>query len=150
MANVRREISRIPAAVVTLALLAMSGCTSEEGPRVDDPLTTDTAAMTTAQTTATPEVVSGATVAVAIKDNRIAVSPNLPPGPVLFTIANSGTQLHSFTIEGEGIARGLDRNLAAGESGTLDVVLREGTYLAYCPILKHRDEGEAVEIEVAP
>jgi uncharacterized cupredoxin-like copper-binding protein len=138
------------AGVLMLSLLVASGCRNEEGPRVSDPLTTDTAALTTAQTTTNPAVEAGATVAVALEDNRIAVSPALPPGPVVFNIANAGTEQHSFAIEGEEIARSLESPLEPGASGTLDVILREGIYTAYCPILDHRDNGEAVEIEVAP
>lgn len=135
--------------ILAVALLSAAGCANEDGPRVEDPLTTDTAAMATAQTATTALVESGATIAVALEDKRIAVSSALSPGPVIFTIANTGTQLHSFAIEGGELSRSLEVNLEAGESGTLDVTLPEGVFVAYCPVLKHRDEGESVEIEVA-
>lgn len=150
MKNSPNRIGLAMAVSLTIVLIAATGCTREEGPQVDDPLTEDTAVITTAQTAETPEVAIGTTVAVALEDKRIAVAPTLPPGPVIFTIANSGTELHSFAIEGEDIARSLDSNLESGQSDTLEVILREGTYTAFCPILQHRDEGESVEINVAP
>ncbi len=147
--NSKKSIPAL-AGVLMMSLLVATGCRNEEGPQVSDPLTTDTAALTTAQATATPEVSMGATVAVALEDNRIAVSPALPPGAVVFTIANTGTEQHSFAIEGEEIARSLQSPLDAGTSGSLDVILRVGIYTAFCPLLDHRDKGEAVSIEVGP
>lgn len=134
-------------AVVLTALLAF-GCADEEGPKVSDPLTTDTVAMSTAQTAATPEVESGFAATAALEDNLVAISPGIPPGPVVFTVSNTGSMQHSLAIEGQGIERQMASPVDPGGTGTLEILLQPGTYTAYCAVLDHR-EREFVEFQVA-
>lgn len=131
--------------VVLTALLAF-GCVDEEGPKVSDPLTTETVAMSTAQ--ATPEVESGFAATAALEDNLVAISPGIPPGPVVFTVSNTGSMQHSLAIEGQGVERQMASPLDPGGTGTLEIALQAGTYTAYCPVLDHR-EREFVEFQVA-
>ena len=57
----------------------------------------------------------------------------VPAGPVIFRLSNKGTITHGFYVRGEGVAKGA-RELPAGESGSLAVTLKPGTYEVYCPM----------------
>lgn len=54
-------------------------------------------------------------------------------GSVTFQLSNKGTITHGFYVRGQGIAKGA-REIPAGESGSLTVVLKPGTYDVYCPM----------------
>jgi hypothetical protein len=99
-----------------------------------------------------PEVESGSTVLVTIQDGRMLVAnpDQIPAGPVVFTFKNSGSAVHSAFIEGEGFNRALHDNLAAGAEASLDGNLTAAKYIIYCPILDHRQKGEAVELTIKP
>ena len=57
----------------------------------------------------------------------------VPAGPVIFRLSNKGTITHGFYVRGEGVAKGA-RELPAGESGSLTLTLKPGTYEVYCPM----------------
>jgi hypothetical protein len=99
-----------------------------------------------------PSTASGSTVLVALEDNRIIIqdADRIPPGPAVLTVNNAGTQIHNLVIEGEGISRSLDANLAAGGTTSIDVKLQQGTYTLYCPIPNHREKGESVTLVIRP
>lgn len=96
-----------------------------------------------------PEVQSGATAAVVIDENTIGIEQDLAPGPVVFTIRNSGLNDHSLAISGSGGEWQLERALAPGETGSLEVNLREGSYRVYDPqnesLYTTVEVGEAAE-----
>jgi cupredoxin-like protein len=54
-------------------------------------------------------------------------------GPVQFAVANNGSIPHAFEIEGQGIERET-RQIQPGDSATLVLTLRAGTYEVYCPV----------------
>jgi|ERR1043166_2844326 uncharacterized cupredoxin-like copper-binding protein len=54
-------------------------------------------------------------------------------GSVTFRLTNKGTITHGFYVRGEGVEKGA-RELAAGESGSLTVTLKPGTYEVFCPM----------------
>jgi hypothetical protein len=96
-----------------------------------------------------PDVVSGTTVLVMLSDGSIAVrEQSIPPGPVILTVENRGTGVHNLFVEGEGISRAAGDNIDAGGSASVDVNLKAGTYTMYCPVLDHREKGEAVTVTV--
>jgi uncharacterized cupredoxin-like copper-binding protein len=57
----------------------------------------------------------------------------VPAGPVTFRLSNKGTITHGFYVRGEGVNKG-SREIPAGESGSLTVTLKPGTYEVYCPM----------------
>jgi len=57
----------------------------------------------------------------------------LAAGPVTFRLSNKGTVTHGFFVRGEGIAKG-SREIPAGESASLMLTLKPGTYEVYCPM----------------
>lgn len=54
-------------------------------------------------------------------------------GPVQFAVTNDGSIPHAFEIEGRGIERET-RQIQPGDSATLALTLRAGTYEVYCPV----------------
>ncbi len=54
-------------------------------------------------------------------------------GPVSFAVTNTGSIPHAFEIEGRGIERET-RQIQPGDSATLALTLRAGTYEVYCPV----------------
>ena len=54
-------------------------------------------------------------------------------GPVQFAVTNGGSIPHAFEIEGKGIERET-RQIQPGDSATLALTLRAGTYEVYCPV----------------
>lgn len=94
------------------------------------------------------EATPGGAVEVTLTDFRIDMPSTLPAGPTTFRITNAGKSEHNFEVEGEGIETELAQNLQPGESGTLEVDLRPGTYHVYCPVANHEERGMAVELMV--
>ncbi|HYC62486.1 MAG TPA: hypothetical protein VEK79_23240 [Thermoanaerobaculia bacterium] len=142
-----------------LATFFVAACRSENA-------ATDTAANATATapdtasathpgspggTALVPDVAAGTTVLVVLEDNSLALPGQpIPPGPAVITIENRGTTGHNLFIDGEGINRAADDMVAAGASGTLDVVFKPGTYTFYCPVLDHRTKGESATVTITP
>jgi uncharacterized cupredoxin-like copper-binding protein len=91
---------------------------------------------------------AGAPVAVSLREFAIAMPDSLPAGPTTFQVTNNGTIEHSFEIEGQGIEQKLDHNLKPGETMTLQVDLKPGSYDAYCPVDGHRGQGMEVKLTV--
>ncbi|HET9707478.1 MAG TPA: hypothetical protein VFP39_04155 [Gemmatimonadales bacterium] len=54
-------------------------------------------------------------------------------GPVRFSVANQGNIPHAFEIEGQGIERET-RQIQPGDSASIALTLRAGTYEVYCPV----------------
>jgi len=54
-------------------------------------------------------------------------------GPVRFAVTNGGSIPHAFEIEGKGIERET-RQIQPGDSASLALTLRAGTYEVYCPV----------------
>ena len=96
-----------------------------------------------------PSAAGTTTVEVGLHGRTIEMPGSLPPGETTFSITNTGDSDHGFEIEGNGIERQLESNLAPGESGELNVTLEPGSYTVYCPIGDHREEGMVTTLRVA-
>jgi uncharacterized cupredoxin-like copper-binding protein len=70
-------------------------------------------------------------------------------GPVTIQVTNNGKVEHSLEVEGNGVEQKLSKNLAPGESGSLKVTLKPGTYDWYCPVDGHRKLGMEGKLTVA-
>ena len=73
----------------------------------------------------------------------------LPAGRITFQIKNEGTMTHGFFVRGNGVEEG-SREIPAGQSGSLTLTLKPGTYNIYCPLanLSHRKAGMTAKLEV--
>ncbi len=57
--------------------------------------------------------------------------------------------MHSFEISGQGIDKKLDTNLQPGETKTLQVDLKAGSYVVFCPVDGHQNQGMKVNLTVS-
>jgi uncharacterized cupredoxin-like copper-binding protein len=74
------------------------------------------------------------TVPVTLSEWKVELARDtVPAGPVTFRLSNKGTITHGFYVRGEGVNKG-SREIPAGESGSLTVTLKPGTYDVYCPM----------------
>lgn len=151
------------AAALFTSIVFLAAC-REEGKEKEETwmgTTTDTSGTASATASAThpgspggtavvPDVAAGTTVLVLMEDNSIGVREQaIPPGPAVLTIENRGSQDHNLYVEGEGISRAADNPVPAGQSATMDVTFKPGTYTFYCPVLDHRSKGEQMTVTIA-
>jgi uncharacterized cupredoxin-like copper-binding protein len=61
-------------------------------------------------------------------------------GSYTFQVKNDGQYAHALTVEGQGTEARTD-TIEPGESETLKVTLKGGSYELYCPIDGHRQRG---------
>src|SRR2546426_7830703 len=91
------------------------------------------------------------TVHVSLSEWKVSLIPKeIPPGPVVFEVINSGKVPHSLEIEGRGVEKSTSR-IMPGASATLALDLSAGTYEAYCPVGKgsHKMMGMTNQLSVA-
>lgn len=91
---------------------------------------------------------TGTQVTAELSDFRIKLSTEkFQPGQYTFTAKNTGSHDHALEIEGPG---GEDRSktLEPGQSTTLTVTLKSGSYEVYCPVDGHKDLGMKTDITV--
>lgn len=97
-----------------------------------------------------PDVVAGTTVLAVVTEGSIAVrGETIPPGPAIITVENAGKEVHNLFIEGEGISRAAGDSIPQGQSATIDVNFKPGTYTLYCPVADHRTKGEEAKITIS-
>ena len=93
---------------------------------------------------ATPAV---ATQEVHLIEYAIHMPATLSAGKIAFNVENGGKEDHAFEIEGNGIEEKTN-TLARGNSESLEVDLRPGTYTVYCPVKDHAKRGMKTTITV--
>lgn len=147
----RHNLAPIAILVVLIGLVACGG-EKREGNWITG--TTDTTGTATGThpaspggTALVPETTAGTTVQIILEDGRI-VPPTtpIPPGPVVVTASNGGTSAHNLHIEGPGVSRAADQDLAPGTTQSISVTLQQGTYTIYCPLADHRERGESITL----
>lgn len=80
------------------------------------------------------------TVDVTLTEYQIDMPTSLQPGWTSLRIKNVGKKDHSFRIEGHDFKKKLESELKPGQSATLQVDLRPGTYRVSCPKDDHDDD----------
>jgi uncharacterized cupredoxin-like copper-binding protein len=139
--------------------MALAGCNA---PQTDNEAATNTETATVpttvnenapaenAATAITAETAppSGATVEVKLNEYKIIMPMTLKAGMTTFNVSNTGKIDHNFEVEGQGIEKEFEMNLKPGQSQTLTVDLKPGTYEVYCPVGKHEDKGMKMELKV--
>jgi uncharacterized cupredoxin-like copper-binding protein len=92
----------------------------------------------------------GGTVDLSATDFKFTPSdPTVKSGDVTFTVSNDGQAPHSLEIEDvNGEDAEIEEDISPGDSGTLEVNLKPGTYEFYCPVDDHKGLGMTGEITV--
>ncbi|MFL5920882.1 MAG: plastocyanin/azurin family copper-binding protein [Gaiellaceae bacterium] len=115
--------------------------TAETTGTTNEPSTTQTA--TTATTRAAENVTASET------EFKIALQPgSLSAGRVTFDVKNDGKVPHDLVVKGNG-AEEKTPLLDAGESKTLTVDLKPGTYDLYCSVPGHKQAGMDLKLTVS-
>jgi uncharacterized cupredoxin-like copper-binding protein len=99
-------------------------------------------------TTATVADSAKGSVEVKLTEYKIEMPPLIGAGATTFSVTNMGKETHGFEIEGSGIEKALKPRLKKGESGSLQVELKPGTYKVYCPVLGHKRHGMSLDLTV--
>ena len=98
-----------------------------------------------AATTTTPQPT---TINVGESEYKLDLPASSTAGETSFVVTNNGTIAHSLEIEGAGVEAKLDANVSPGQSSTLKVDLKPGTYTIYCPVDGHRGLGMEATLTV--
>jgi uncharacterized cupredoxin-like copper-binding protein len=112
------------------------------------------AAATVAATVLSAPPASAATSTTSVKavetDFHIALSKSssFKAGKYAFDAVNKGHTTHALMITGPGIKMAMTKDIQPGQSATLAVTLKKGTYDIYCPIPGHKALGMNVNIAV--
>ena len=111
--------------------------------------TTQTATTETTATTGTTAAPAAQTVSASETEFKIALSPSsVHSGKVTFEVKNDGKIPHDLVVEGNGVKEKTPL-LDAGESATLEVDLKPGTYDVYCSVPGHKEAGMDVKLTVS-
>jgi uncharacterized cupredoxin-like copper-binding protein len=139
---------RFAALLVLGAALAVpiAGC----GGGDDNETSADTSEATQASTTGGAASGAGGTVDMSAVDFKFNPSdPSVKSGNVTFNLKNDGQTAHSLEIEDvNGQDEEIEGDVSPGQSGTLAVNLKPGTYEFYCPVDDHKEMGMEGEITV--
>ena len=101
----------------------------------------------TKATATVPDSAKGS-VEVKLTEYKIEMPALIGAGATTFNVTNMGKETHGFEIEGSGIEKALKPRLQKGESGSLQVDLKPGTYKVYCPVLGHKRHGMSLDLTV--
>ena len=92
---------------------------------------------------------SATTVKATETDFHIALSKSsFKTGKYVFDAVNKGHTTHALMITGPGIKMAMTKDIQPGQSATLAVTLKKGTYDVFCPIPGHKALGMNVNITV--
>ena len=70
----------------------------------------------------------------------IHMPESVPAGRINFNVENGGKELHAFEVEGNGV-HAKTNELTRGNTASLSVDLKPGTYTVYCPVDGHAGKG---------
>ena len=87
-------------------------------------------------------------VEVKLTEYKIVMPTLIGSGATTFNVTNAGNATHGFEIEGNGIEKALKPRLKKGESGSLQIDLKPGTYRVYCPVIGHKWHGMSLDMTV--
>jgi uncharacterized cupredoxin-like copper-binding protein len=134
-----KKIVSPAAGIMSLGLMLAFSSVSGQG---KSPGSVDTKATETV-----PDSAKGS-VEVKLTEYKIEMPALIGAGATTFNVTNTGRETHGFEIEGSGIEKALKPRLQEGESGSLRVDLKPGTYKVYCPVLGHKRHGMSLDLTV--
>src|SRR5947207_190135 len=85
---------------------------------------------------------------VTMTEYHFTMPSSIRPGPTTFVIKNAGRKEHAFEIKGQGIDQKLSPNPKPGQTATLQVDLKPGTYNINCPLPFHTMRGMKTTLTV--
>jgi uncharacterized cupredoxin-like copper-binding protein len=135
------------------AVIFIARETSEAEAKGEEPTTTETT-RTTTETSTTQTATTGTTQAaqnVVAKETEFKIAlPKiaLHAGQVTFDVQNDGKIPHDLVVEGNGVDAKTPL-LDAGQSKTLSVDLKPGTYDLFCSVPGHKEAGMDVKLTVS-
>jgi uncharacterized cupredoxin-like copper-binding protein len=134
------------------AVIFVARESSEEAKAGGEATTAETTATTqtaTTATTATTAAPAAQTVTASETEFKIALSPSsVHAGKVTFEVKNDGKIPHDLVVEGNGV-KAKTPLLDPGESKTLEVDLKPGTYDVYCSVPGHKEAGMDIKLTVS-
>lgn len=143
---------------VFLLVLLMVACSSDEpgdlsqktppqssndtavNPQMAEPSTMNPVHAVDADTPSNAPTPASPTQEVHLIEYAIHMPDTLPAGRVAFNVENGGKETHAFEIEGNGIEQKTNE-LTRGNTASLEVDLKPGTYTIYCPVDGHAGKG---------
>ena len=108
--------------------------------------------LTVAALAACSTVAAAQGVTVTLSEFKLGLSRDtVQAGAVTFRVTNGGAMNHAFYVRGSDVAKGT-RDIAKGESASLTVTVKPGTYEVYCPMSEgsHKMAGMAKTLVVLP
>jgi hypothetical protein len=79
----------------------------------------------------------------------IHMPSTLPAGPVTLRVSNAGKENHGLVVERDGVQVKLPNELTRGDSSSVALDLKPGTYTVWCPVDGHRGKGMQTTFTVA-
>jgi uncharacterized cupredoxin-like copper-binding protein len=144
------RVNRYAALLVSglLALTCVAACSNaNQGEGGGQAVTSELTSPRSPTTGSTPEAgATGAPVEVRLSEYKVEMPSSLPAGRTTLEVANVGNAVHNFEIEGNGIEKKFETDLQPGQSETMRVELKPGTYEVYCPVEGHRGLGMELEV----
>jgi len=127
--------------VTALAAAALAGCGGND----------NSSSTTGAETTTSTSTTSASTVTVSETDYKLSPSPLTISKAGTYTIEakNDGAVDHALTVEGNGLEETRTDTISPGQSATITVTLKPGTYRMYCPIDGHQKLGMHAKLIVS-
>ncbi|HET7572440.1 MAG TPA: plastocyanin/azurin family copper-binding protein [Gaiellaceae bacterium] len=131
--------TRLLAPAAAAAGLALAGCGGGGG---SAPTAGGVAGTTASQG-------SGTTVVVRESEYKLRFSTmRLRPGTTTFVAKNAGAVVHALELDGPGVDGRRTGDIQPGESASLTVTLRPGTYEISCPVPGHKALGMDAHLTV--
>lgn len=109
-------------------------------PQMAEPSTMNPTHAVDAHTPSNAPTPASPTQEVHLIEYAIHMPDTLPAGRIAFNVENGGKETHAFEIEGNGIEEKTNE-LTRGNTASLEVELRPGTYTIYCPVKGHAEKG---------
>ena len=136
---------------LSIAALAVAAAMGVAACGDDDDDASDSGSAATTEEEAAPAGPSSSSLKVVATDFKFSpANPTIDkPGTVTFSVSNEGQAPHALEVEGPNgeVETG---TIDPGKAEDLEVDLgKAGTYVWYCPIGNHRDQGMEGEITVA-
>jgi plastocyanin len=92
---------------------------------------------------------SGTRVPVTLRSFSITMAKStLKPGSYTFAAKNTASISHTLTIAGPGVDNKTTGTIPSGQSGTLTVTLKNGSYDFFCSLPGHKAAGMNLEVTV--
>jgi uncharacterized cupredoxin-like copper-binding protein len=93
----------------------------------------------------------GNVVSVTLTEEKIVMPSVIPSGVTTFSITNDGQGKHSFRIEGNDVSKEVEGDgIDPKSTAILQLDLKPGTYIAFCPMNDHKNKGMNMTLTVNP